>query len=171
VQNTARTLVIVRHATAEPYAASEQERELTSQGAADARAAGEWLASSGVRPDHALVSAATRALATWTALAGAAGWDLEPELDASLYAAGPESALDLVRMTDAGVGTLVLVGHNPTMASLAHLLDDGEGDPEAAAGMATGFPPCAIAILRIATSWADLDDASARVVGFHVGRA
>jgi len=171
VQNTARTLVIVRHATAEPYAASDQERELTAQGAADARAAGEWLASTGVRPDHALVSAAARAQATWAALAEAAGWDLEPELDASLYAAGPESALDLIRLTDAGVGTLVLVGHNPTAASLAHLLDDGEGDAEAAAGMATGFPACAVAVLAVDSAWADLDEASARVVGFHVGRA
>ena len=34
-------------------------------------------------------------------------------------------------MTDEAVGTLVVVGHNPTVGMLAQLLDDGEGPPDA----------------------------------------
>ncbi len=36
---------------------------------------------------------------------------------------------------------LVFVGHNPTAAYLAHLLDDGDPDPDAFRAMTEGFPP------------------------------
>jgi phosphohistidine phosphatase len=162
------TLVVVRHAKAEQVAATDLERELTDQGRADAAAAGKWLAAAGVPPDHALVSAATRAVQTWEALAGGAGWSLNADLDPGLYSAGPDTALDLVREVDEGYGTVVLVGHNPTMAVLAQLLDDGEGDVEAGNAMATGFPPSAVAVFEVAGEWADLE--VARLTGFHVGR-
>ena len=35
---------------------------------------------------------------------------------------------------------VLFVGHNPTAASLAHLLDDGDAEPEAFREMSTGFP-------------------------------
>ena len=63
-----------------------------------------------------------------------------------------------------------MVGHNPTMASLAALLDDGEGDDEAGNEMALGFPTSALAVFAYDGDWADLDEASASVVAFHVGR-
>jgi phosphohistidine phosphatase len=87
----------------------------------------------------------------------------------SLYAAGPETALDLVRETHDDVTALVVVGHNPTMAYLAQLLDDGTGDEEAAREMATGFPTGAVAHFEVTVAWAELDLASARLVGFHAG--
>jgi phosphohistidine phosphatase len=133
-------------------------------------AAGQWLAGQGVVPDHALVSAATRAMETWTALASGADWEIEPSLDEGLYSAGPETALDLLRRTPADTGVLVVVGHNPTMAHLAQLLDDGEGDPDASSAMATGFPTSAVAVFEYDGEWADLDLTSARLVAFHVGR-
>jgi phosphohistidine phosphatase len=162
------TLVVVRHAKAEQVAATDLERELTDQGRADAAATGEWLAAAGVRPDHALVSAATRAAQTWEALAGGAGWSLDADLDPGLYSAGPDTALDVVRAVDEGCGTVVLVGHNPTMAVLAQLLDDAEGDVGAGNAMATGFPPSAVAVFVVTSDWADLE--VARLTGFHVGR-
>jgi phosphohistidine phosphatase len=88
----------------------------------------------------------------------------------SLYTAGPETALDLVRETPDDVEALVVVGHNPTMAYLAQLLDDGEGDERAGHDMATGFPTSALAVFAVTGSWAGLDLASARLVAFHVGR-
>jgi phosphohistidine phosphatase len=65
------------------------------------------------------------------------------------------------------VTTLVVVGHNPTMAYLAQLLDDGTGDEQAGRRMATGFPTCALAVFAVRGRWADLDLASARLVAFH----
>jgi len=160
----------MRHAKAEQSGPSDFERELSDRGVADATEAGRWLASRGVEPDQALVSAAVRTQQTWEAVNEGGGWDLEGTFEDALYEAGTESALDLVRETDPGISTLVVVGHNPTMASLATLLDDGEGDDEAGNEVATGFPTSAMAVLEYDGDWADLDEASASVVAYHVGR-
>lgn len=161
---------MVRHAKAEPSADTDHARRLLDRGRADAAAAGQWLTRQGLVPDHALVSAATRALETWTALASGAGWELEPTLDEGLYSAGPDTALDLLRGAPAEARVLVVVGHNPTMAQLAQLLDDGEGDPEALTAMVSGFPTSAVAVFEYDGAWVDLDLTSARLLAFHVGR-
>jgi phosphohistidine phosphatase len=171
VQNTSRTLVLVRHAQAETFAIRDEDRLLTPGGRADAAAAGEWLAAQGVRPDRALVSAAQRTQETWAALAGAAGFPIAPDLDHGLYAAGPESALDLIRMVEDDVDTVLVLGHNPTMSFIAHMLDNSEGDPAAIAAMAVGFPTCSVAVFTIDSTWEGLEVSSARLVAFHVARA
>ena len=74
---------------------------------------------------------------------------LEPDFDAGLYAAGPEAALDLIRERPAATPRDVMViGHNPTMAYLAQMLDDGGGDTEAGAAMAGGYPTSALTVLE-----------------------
>ena len=161
---------MVRHAKAEPAGDTDHARRLLERGRTDAAEAGQWLADQGVVPDHALVSAAPRALETWTALASGAGWDLQPSVDEGLYTAGTDTALDLLRGSPAEARVLVVVGHNPTMAHLAQLLDDGEGDPEASTAMAAGFPTSAVAVFEYDGAWADLELTSARLVAFHVGR-
>ncbi|QIG43134.1 phosphohistidine phosphatase SixA [Nocardioides anomalus] len=162
-----RTLVIIRHAKAEQSGASDFDRQLTDRGLVDAAQAGEWLAARGVEPDQALVSAAVRTQQTWEAVNDAAGWDLEATTEDSLYEAGTETALDLLRAADDHVRTLVVVGHNPTMGTLAALLDDGNGDDEAANELTLGFPTCAVAVLEYDGEWSDLDEASASVIGYH----
>lgn len=170
MQQQPRRLVLVRHSKAEQSGPADFERRLTDRGRADAAATGAWLAGRGLVPDHALVSAADRARETWECLAGAAGWGLEPDLDRGLYAAGPETALDLVRAVPGSAATLVLVGHNPTVASLGSVLDDGEGDPGATSEMAAGYPTSAVAVLALEGTWADLAEGGARLEAFHVGR-
>jgi phosphohistidine phosphatase len=160
----------MRHAKAEQSGPSDYERQLSDRGMADAAAAGTWLADRDVVPDQALVSAAVRAQQTWESLADGAGWDLEGTLEEALYEAGSESALDLVRQTEGPVRTLIVVGHNPTMASLAALLDDGEGDEDAGIEMTVGFPTSGLAVFSYDGDWTDLDEASATLVAFHVGR-
>jgi len=160
----------MRHAKAEQSGPTDYERELSDRGVVDATEAGQWLANRGVEPDQALVSAAVRTEQTWEAVDEGGGWDLEATLDEALYEAGTEAALDLVRDTDDHVRTLVVVGHNPTMASLAALLDDGAGDDEAGNEMALGFPTSALVVFSYDGDWSDLDEASASVVAFHVGR-
>lgn len=161
----------MRHAKAEQTAATDVERALSDRGAADAAEAGRWLAERGLRPDHVLVSSARRTRETWEAVAGGAGWDLDAEHDDGLYAAGPETALDLLRAVPAHARAVLVIGHNPTMAYLAQLLDGGEGDPEVAVEMAGGYPTAAATVLEHDGAWADLVEGSARAVAFHVGRA
>jgi phosphohistidine phosphatase len=165
-----KTLVVMRHAKAEQSGPTDFERQLADRGVADATEAGRWLAARGITPDAALVSAAVRTEQTWDAVVDGSGWDLEATLEESLYEAGTESVLDLVREVDDHVTTLVVIGHNPTIASLAQLLDDGEGDDEAGNEMATGFPTGAVAVFEYDGDWDELDEAGATLVAFHVGR-
>ena len=168
-----RRLVIMRHAKAEATAPSDHERALASRGAADAEAAGRWLAEQGITPDVALVSDALRTRQTWARVAGGAGWDESAaDFSEALYAAGPDSAFDLVRELDAGATTVVVIGHNPTMAYVAELVDDGEGDPDATTGMVTrGFPTSALAVFAVDEPWSDLGPGTGRLEAFHVGGA
>jgi len=170
VTDELRRLVVMRHAKAEAVAASDHERRLTRRGVRDAAEAGRWARSAGVLPDHALVSTAARAHETWSTFRAAADLELEAELDAGLYAAGPYSALEALRTAPADATTVMIVGHNPTMAHLVHLLDDGSADPVAFAEISAGFPTSAVAVLDVPGSWAELDLSGARITLFHVGR-
>lgn len=165
-----RRLVVMRHAKAAQDGPTDFERVLTERGHADAAEAGAWLDRQGIAPDHALVSAAARTRETWVSLAQGAGWDLEPELDRGLYSAEPATAVDLISLVDDAVGSLVVIGHNPTMAYLAQILGDGEGDPALESELLVGFPTSATAVFAYDGAWADLGEGSARLVGYHVGR-
>lgn len=166
----ARQLVVMRHAKAEQDGPTDFERPLAERGHRDAAEAGSWLAAQGVVPDHALVSAALRTRETWASVASGGGWDLEPDFDRGLYSAEPASAVDLISLVGAGVQSLVVIGHNPTMAYLAQLLGDGEGARELENELFAGFPTSATAVFTYDGAWADLGEGSARLVGYHVGR-
>jgi phosphohistidine phosphatase len=160
----------MRHAKAQQFAATDHERELEARGRGDAADAGSWLALHEIDCNYALVSDAARVVQTWEAVSGAADWDFEPDVDPSLYAAGPETALDLVRSLPDEATRVLLIGHNPTVAYLAQLLDDGDGDADAVSEMGEGFPTSAVAVFAYDGDWADLEMGGARVTAFHVGR-
>lgn len=169
--STPHRLVVARHSKAEPYGPTDFERELAARGRADAAAAGAWLAGQGVRADAALVSAAARTVETWEVLSEAAGWSVDARLDRALYGADEDGVLDLVRLTDEGVGTLVVVGHNPTVGMLAQLLDDGDGPPDAVDRLMRGFPTSATAVFELPATWERAAMGRARLTMFNVGRA
>jgi phosphohistidine phosphatase len=169
VDNGVRRLVVMRHAKAEPVAATDHARRLAARGRRDAEEAGRWARAEGVLPDHAFVSTAARAHETWTAFRLGAGLDLEAELDGGLYAAGPDSTIEMLRSAPPAAATVMVVGHNPTMAHLVHLLDDGSADATVFAALSAGFPTAAVAVLELAGGWSQLDVAAARVTAFHVG--
>lgn len=166
-----RHLVLMRHATADSVASSDVERALTARGLAAAAEAGRWLAGAGFTPDHAVISPARRAGGTWAGLARGGGWTLEPEVEPGLYTAGPETALDLLRLVPGDVRSLVVIGHNPTVATLASLLDDGEGAPGLVLEMAGGYPAGALTVFSVEAQWADLGVGRATPRAFHVGRS
>ena len=159
----------MRHGRAEAFATEDLHRRLTERGVQEVEGAGRWLAGHGLVPTHAFVSSATRTRDSWEILAATTGSGIEPTVDDAIYAAGPDSALDILRACPEDAEVVLYLGHNPTAASLAHLLDDGDAEPEAFRGMSAGFPPSAIAVLDVHVPWADLDAATARLVGFYGG--
>jgi phosphohistidine phosphatase len=163
-------LVILRHGKAEAFAAEDHLRRLTDSGRRASLAVGQWLAEQDVVPTHAFVSSAGRARATWEAVVEGSGSVADARIEDAVYTADVDSALDLLRTAPAGARTVAFVGHNPTAASLAHLLDDGNPEPDAFRDMARGFPPGALAVLEVAAPWAELDAATGHLVAFHVGK-
>jgi phosphohistidine phosphatase len=162
-------LVILRHGKAEPYGREDHGRRLIPRGERDAADVGSWLVSHGFAPTHAIVSSAIRTQMTWDRVAAGGDLSLSPEISDVAYGVGPESALDLFRAVPADTEVLLFLGHNPTVSSLVHLLDDGEPDPSAFRALTQGLPTCGTAVLEVGVPWADLDAATARLVAFHVG--
>jgi phosphohistidine phosphatase len=160
------TLVVVRHAKAEPYADTDYDRRLTRRGHTEAASAAEFLASTGLRPDTALVSAAVRAVETWGHLREATG-SAEADPSEEFYSASADEVLDAVRKLPETAASAVYVGHNPAAGSFAYSLNDGEGDPAVVRGLLEGFPTAAVAVFRLPGSWADLEEGTARLLHFH----
>lgn len=161
--------MIIRHAKAEQYAASDVERVLAERGRAEGRLLGEWLAGEGIAPDAAYVSYAARTRETWAVVAEGAGWTLEPTYDAQLYGTDEDGVLDLLRTAPEHAGTAVVVGHNPTMAVLVQLLDDGEGAASGSVDLGS-FPTSTAAVFEVDGPWAELAPMGGRLVAFHVAR-
>jgi phosphohistidine phosphatase len=160
---------VMRHAKAEPFAATDHERRLTDRGRSSARDVGTHLRDEGVLPDHALVSSAVRTRETWDEVVETSGVACETTFDDAVFTGSPDVVLEALRAVPADAHTVLFLGHNPTASYLCHLLDDGGGDPGASSQLMTGFPPAAVATLEVTVPWAELAPETARVVGFYVG--
>lgn len=158
----------MRHAKAEPFASTDQARELTDRGRAQAAAAGEHLADSGTVPEYVVVSPAARTLQTWEEIASATGAKADVNVDPSVYTGGTDVVIETLSESPDEIATLMFVGHNPTASYLCHLLDNGEGDPGALQGLLRGFPTGALAVFDVDVAWRDLAPETGRVVDFFV---
>ena len=135
-----RRLVLIRHAQTEhSHPRGDHERRLAATGVADARALGSWLAKdAGGPPDLVLVSTAVRARQTLEHLLdGAAAEGVEVWPDRRLYDGGIDGVLEAVGEVPDGVGTLWVVGHEPTISSTARELLPGDVGAELARGIPT----------------------------------
>lgn len=166
-------LVLMRHAQAEPEAATDHARILSSRGRRDARAAGRLLAGRGDTPALALVSTAQRARDTWEAVRD--GLDTtasEPEVwfDRALYDAGPRAVVELLGAVEPGVATVLVVGHNPTMSVVAAALSDGEAEGELEERVSAGLSTAACAAYDVPVAWEDVNARRLRLTHLDVPR-
>jgi len=162
-----RTLVVMRHAKAEPYADADRDRRLTARGRTDATAAGRQLDAWGLRPDHVLVSAAARTVETWELVKQALDCRPVEEISEALYTASAREVVERVREVPDEHRTVAVVGHNPVASYLATILHDNAGEPDAIRGLLAGFPPAAFAVLELDAGWEALGEGTARLVRFH----
>lgn len=160
----------MRHGKAEPFAATDRERRLTERGREQATDAGAFLSRIDTVPDYAVVSDTVRTQETWAALAAAANSAADPTFESSLASAGSDQVLELLHRVPADVERLIVVGHNPAMSYLAHLLDNGRGHQESVNQMLQGYPEAALTVFEVAVPWVELGPETGQVVDFHVGR-
>jgi phosphohistidine phosphatase len=166
-QGGRRVLVVLRHGRAEAYGAEDHARHLIARGTREATEAGTWLASSGWVPSHAIVSSAARTQETWACVARGSSSQARLDVSDAAYAASAESALEILRDAPEDASVLVFVGHNPTVSSLALLLDDGDPDPAALRALIGGLPTAGGAVFEVGVIWRDLDVGTARLVACY----
>lgn len=135
-------LVLMRHAKSDyPPGVADHDRPLSARGRRDAAVASDWLRQHRARlvtgELTVLVSSATRAQETW-AIAGAglvASFTTEPRL----YEACVSTIIDVA--TAYREGTVMVVGHNPTLEDCVRHL--------AAGAQAITMKTCTIAALDL----------------------
>ena len=162
-----RRLLLIRHAQA-AAGPVDADRPLTERGARHAAAIESWLVRAGLVPDRVLVSPARRAMQTWERASAELGPGLAPVVDPRIYDNTVEALLTATRETCDDVGTLAVVGHNPSVAELAGVLDDAPGSPEARHDLDSGFPPGGVAVFTLATSFAATAPGAAMLAAFRV---
>ncbi len=136
-----RTLILLRHAHAEPASDGQPDldRALSAEGLAEAEAAGRWLAEQGLTPDRTLCSPARRTRETLEAVLHSIGY-VEQRLVDSIYEATPGTLAALVDEHHEAE-RLMLVGHNPGLERLAALMHSGQS------GDYRGMPPGSVVVL------------------------
>ena len=156
-----RTLVLVRHADAEPAGwGSDLERSLTPHGEQQARRAAESWISSGGEAAPLISSPARRAVQTAEIFARALEVEKETiQIENALYwDDGPRSQLALIRDFPDSWPSVCLFGHNPTFTELGALL---------CAGASPALPKGSLLALRLATGgWSETGPGCARILTF-----
>ncbi len=162
-----RTLVLLRHAkSAYPPGVADHDRPLAPRGIREAGLAGDWLRANLPRIDLVLCSTAERARQT---AAHAAVENLVKYVE-RLYGAGAATVIDEIRNVADDVGTLLVVGHEPTMSELALALAGDGSDVAATHQISTKYPTSGIAVLQVGGRWQHLTPAGAALVDFHLPR-
>jgi len=161
VLEVVKTLFLVRHAKSswDDAAIPDKERPLNGRGERDAPKMGRRLARRDVKADLVLSSPARRALATAQVIAKRIGY--KPKkivVDERLYPGAVDDLLDLIHSLDKKLNRVMIVGHNPALARLAHGFSSD----------ITRMSTCAVATFTFDTrSWPRVDDTSLAAVALE----
>ncbi|MCR9127702.1 MAG: histidine phosphatase family protein [Rhodobacteraceae bacterium] len=110
-------LILMRHAKSDwATGQPDHERPLNRRGRTAATALGQWLRAQGHIPDQAIVSSAQRTFETFEGL----DLDLEPQFTRTLYLAEPQTMMAVLHKATGDC--VLMIGHNPGIADLAHSL-------------------------------------------------
>jgi len=135
-------VLLMRHAKSDrPAGVPDAARPLADRGRRDATAVGRALAGLDPRPSVAITSPARRAAETAALAIEAAGWDLVPTVDPSLYYGGVDDVLAAIRT--AGADVSLVVGHEPTWSATVAALSGASVHMVTAAVAAIEIPTAA----------------------------
>lgn len=156
--------MILRHAkAATPDGVPDIDRPLTPRGHADAAAAGAWLAHRAYLPELVLCSPARRTRETWHGAALALTAAPAVRYVDQIYTGATDTLLDLIRGIDDSIGSVLLIGHNPSLSQLSGLLDPEASDP-------AGLRTAGIAVHTIDGHWVECGPEAAPISVVHTAR-
>ncbi len=158
----------MRHAKSDyPTGVGDHDRPLAPRGIREAALAGDWLRAHVPAVDLVLCSSATRTRQTLdrTQISAPATYSER------LYGATPGTMIDEINQVGDQVGTLLVVGHEPTISQVALALAGPQNSDRAAAErISMKFPTSGIAVLSVPGRWAGLELDGADLTAFHVPR-
>ena len=154
---------MLRHAKSDRgVAAPDHERPLAPRGRDAAPRIGRYLSEHFGAPQLALCSTATRAVDTLELVLAELAGTIDVRYEAALYLADPETLRARLSAADNDVDAVLIVGHNPGLASLV----EGLGGPSAQTRIGK-FPTAALATLDVA-AWDQLAPEACRLVDYVV---
>lgn len=157
-----RTLVLMRHASAEGWALTgDKGRPLNATGRKEAALAGQEMAGLGIQ--HILCSSSVRTRETVDCL----NLGVPVEYMDALYNCGTETLVQRIGEIEDEVTGLLVVAHSPAIPSLASDLT-WAADPSAADDMKCWFPTGAFSHFTLEGGWSSLtNDESLKLAGIR----
>ena len=145
-----KTLLILRHAKSSWKFPDldDHDRPLNKRGKRDAPKIGNLLKEKDLVPDLIISSTAVRAERTAKMVAKASKYKGDVALTNSLYAAGPDAYIDVLRNLQNKYNRVLVIGHNPGLEELVKMLSGEEHHI---------MRTCALAHVRLdIQSWSDI---------------
>ncbi|WP_037311667.1 SixA phosphatase family protein [Ruegeria halocynthiae] len=159
-----RTLILTRHAKSSwnGISVSDHDRPLNKRGRKSAPAIAGWLRENGWLPDEVLSSTSARTRETWDRMGLQAD---KVCFHRTLYHAESEDML--IKLSGATEPTVLLLGHNPGIATFASRIVRQAPDHV----RFQDYPTCATTVIRFDfDNWADIKWHSGDVQGFTIPR-
>ena len=159
-----KTLYLLRHAKSswDDPGLADHDRPLAPRGRRAAKAIAEHLGRDRIAPALVLCSPARRTRETLEAIAPAFGEEVPVEVERDLYGATAGELLERLRAVSDAVESVMLIGHNPSIQTLALNLAGG-GELEA---IELKYPTGALATLTFEGSWYELGSGAAELAAF-----
>ncbi|WP_046244930.1 SixA phosphatase family protein [Hymenobacter terrenus] len=151
-----KTLYLLRHAKSSWSfdELSDQERPLNDRGREDAPTIGKALAKRHICPDLVVSSPAVRAMSTAVLAAREMKYSHEKiTVEPGIYAADVDGLLAIIRSLPDSAGSVLLVGHNPTLTDTVN---------ELSPSVLNEMPTAAVVCLRFECDhWAEVSKVNA----------
>ncbi len=162
-------LLLLRHAKAVPHdPARDHRRPLAERGRSDAKRLGQLLAGESQAIEAVVHSGAKRTEETALIALGELPSRVPVSTEPRLYEANAAGVIAALRDLPDAAKTVLVVGHNPSLAEAALRLA-GRGDRAALARMAAKYPTCAVAMIDFdLTHWSDIAPGAGRFAAFVV---
>lgn len=165
-------LMLLRHAKSDRSrpAMQDRDRPLNARGREAAPVIAAHLVTHDLVPKRALVSTAVRTRETWALMTPFFPRKPETIFEARLYEATPHAILSAIKETPDAARSLLVLGHNPGLQTLALALT-GSGDNAARENLAEKFPTAALAVIDFITGpWSALRPGTGQLERFVTPR-
>lgn len=168
-----RRLVLLRHAKAERLdGVDDPDRPLAERGIVDATATGPALAGlvELTPADVVLCSPAVRTRQTWRLVARAQPTPPPTRFNPVIYGASLDELLALIRSVPSATGTVLVIGHEPTMSQTATTLAGPGSSAPDLARLTSTYPTSGLALFTVPPVWSALAPGTAVLQHFSATR-